>query len=50
MRVPGTLSQVAQQTTLTITKTTISVVGLGAQYETAYEVCPRKAEDLAKTK
>jgi DNA/RNA endonuclease YhcR with UshA esterase domain len=27
----------------------ITVVGLGAQYEAAYEVCPRKAEDLTKT-
>ena len=27
----------------------ITVVGLGAQYEATYEVCPRKAEDLTKT-
>jgi DNA/RNA endonuclease YhcR with UshA esterase domain len=26
----------------------ITVVGLGAQYEAAYEVCPRKSDDLTK--
>lgn len=26
----------------------ITVVGLGAQYEATYEVCPRKAADLTK--
>ena len=27
----------------------LTVVGLGAQYEAAYEVCPRKTDDLTKT-
>jgi hypothetical protein len=37
---------VIDTTSLTVDQT-IEVIGLGAQYETTYEVAPRRAEDLA---
>ena len=41
--------QVVDVTALVVGQT-ITVVGLGAQYETTYEVCPRLAADLTVTK